>query len=135
MYSSTLWLPVVLFALAAAVSVGCYREELRGRAQARELDRLLREGARVTGTVTEVFVHYSTNGEGGRNVAGATGTVRYADLSGQERFVVRRSPRAEVVSVGREVQVVYDPRHPELDASVFVSYLGRPILTDWLGGR
>jgi len=29
MYSSNLWLPVVLFALAAAVTVGCSREELR----------------------------------------------------------------------------------------------------------
>jgi hypothetical protein len=135
MYSSTLWLPVVLFTLAAALMLGCYREELRSRAQARELDRLLREGTRVVGTVTEVFVHYSTNGEGGRNVAGATGTVRYLDLHGQERFVVRRSPRAEVVSVGREVHVVYDSRQPDLEGSIFVAFTGRPIPTDWIGGR
>lgn len=23
------------------------------------------------------------------------------------------------------------PRHPELESSIFVSYVGRPILTDW----
>jgi Protein of unknown function (DUF3592) len=135
MYYSSVWLPVLLFTLAAAVTVGCYRDGLRSKAQDAELDRLLREGARTVGTLTEVLVHYSTNSEGGRSVAGATGTVRYVDLHGQERFVVRRSPRAEVVSVGREVHVVYDPRHPELDASIFVAFVGRPILTDWLGGR
>lgn len=134
MYRSTVWLPVLLFALAAAVSVGCYRDELRTKAQDAELDRLLLEGARSVGTVTEVLVHYATS-EGGRSVAGATGTVRYVDQHGQERFVVRRSRRAEVVSVDAEVQVVYDPRHPELDSSIFVSYVSRPILTDWVAGH
>lgn len=135
MFYSNLWLPVLLFALAAAVSLGGYREELRTRAQDAELDRLLREGTRAVGTVTEVLVHYSTSSEGGRSVAGATGTVRFSDLLGQERFVVRRSPRAEVVSIGREVQVAYDPRRPEQDGSIFVSFVSRPILTDWIGGR
>jgi hypothetical protein len=135
MYRSTVWLPVVLLALAAAVAVGSYRDGLRTKAQDAELDRLLREGARAVGKVTEVLVHYSTSSEGGRSVAGATGTVRYVDQRGQERFVVRRSRRAEVVSVGADVQVVYDPRDPGLDASVFVSYVARPILTDWVGGR
>jgi len=61
--------------------------------------------------------------------------VRYLDLHGQERFVVRRSPRAEVVSVGREVHVVHDPSRPELEGSIFVAFTGRPIPTDWIGGR
>ena len=135
MYASVVWLPIAVFILAAMVMLGCYRAELKNRAQAQELDRLLREGARAVGTVTEVLVHYSTNSEGGKSIAGATGTVRYQDLHGQERFVVRRCARAEVVSVGREVHVVYDPGSPELEDVIFVAFDARPIPTDWIGRR
>ncbi|MFI5775447.1 DUF3592 domain-containing protein [Streptomyces sp. NPDC051658] len=108
------------------------RAERRGAASAATRDRLLIEGLRTTGTISELRIHYSSDDSGGRHVAGATATVTYVDAAGTRRWVTRKYADASVLVQGGEVQVLHDPARPDDDDSVFVSFLREPAALDWV---
>lgn len=132
LYYGDIWLPAVLGALTVTLIMSAARAVRLTNARAQRRERLLREGARTTGLISDLRVHYSTNDQGGRTVASATGTVTYVDGHGTRRWVTRKHPDASVVVVGREVQVVHDPLRPDDDASVFVAFVREPASLDWV---
>jgi hypothetical protein len=132
LFYADVWLPVALGLLTVALTVSAAKAVRRGNARARRRERLLGEGARTTGTVSDVRIHYSTNDQGGRTVSAATATVTYVDGHGTRRWVTRKHSDASVVVAGGEVQVVHDPYRPDDDGSVFVAFLREPAALDWV---
>ncbi|MCX4966956.1 hypothetical protein OHA98_19420 [Streptomyces sp. NBC_00654] len=132
LYYADLWLPGLLIVLSLLLVWSAVRAERRGAANAATRDRLLIEGLRTTGTVSELRIHYSSDDSGGRHVAGATATVTYVDAAGTRRWVTRKYADASVLVRGGEVQVLHDPARPDDDDSVFVSFLREPAALDWV---
>ncbi|MCX4869694.1 hypothetical protein OIC43_43490 [Streptomyces sp. NBC_00825] len=132
LYYADLWLPGLLVVLSLLLVWSAVRAERRGAASAATRDRLLIEGLRTTGTISELRIHYSSDDSGGRHVAGATATVTYVDAAGTRRWVTRKYADASVLVQGGEVQVLHDPAHPDDDDSVFVSFLREPAGLDWV---
>ncbi|MFE7113050.1 DUF3592 domain-containing protein [Streptomyces sp. NPDC057575] len=132
LYYADLWLPGLLVVLSLLLVWSAVRAERRGAASAATRDRLLIEGLRTTGTISELRIHYSSDDSGGRHVAGATATVTYVDAAGTRRWVTRKYADASVLVQGGEVQVLHDPARPDDDDSVFVSFLREPAALDWV---
>ncbi|WP_030600690.1 DUF3592 domain-containing protein [Streptomyces fulvoviolaceus] len=132
LYYADLWLPGLLVVLSLLLVWSAVRAQRRGAASAATRDRLLIEGLRTTGTISELRIHYSSDDSGGRHVAGATATVTYVDAVGTRRWVTRKYADASVLVQGGAVQVLHDPARPDDDASVFVSFLQEPAALDWV---
>lgn len=132
LYYADLWLPGLLVVLSLLLVWSAVRAQRRGAASAATRDRLLLEGLRTTGTISELRIHYSSDDSGGRRVAGATATVTYVDAAGTRRWVTRKYADASVLVQGGAVQVLHDPARPDDDDSVFVSFLREPAALDWV---
>jgi hypothetical protein len=131
LYYADLWLPGLLVVLSLLLVWSAVRAERRGAAGAATRDRLLIEGLRTTGTISELRIHYSSD-DSGRHVAGATATVTYVDAAGTRRWVMRKYADASVLVQGGAVQVLHDPARPDDEDSVFVSFLREPAALDWV---
>ncbi|MCX5328950.1 DUF3592 domain-containing protein [Streptomyces sp. NBC_00140] len=132
LYYADLWLPGLLVMLSMLLVWSAVRTQRRSAASAAARDRLLIEGLRTTGTISELRIHYSSDDSGGRHVAGATVTVTYVDAAGTRRWVTRKYGDASVLVQGGAVQVLHDPARPDDDDSVFVSFLREPAALDWV---
>jgi hypothetical protein len=132
LYYADLWLPGLLGMLSLLLLWSAVRTQRRSAASAATRNRLLTEGMRTTGTISELRIHYSSDDSGGRRVAGATATVTYVDAAGTRRWVTRKYSDASVLVQGGAVQVLHDPARPDDDDSVFVSFLREPAVLDWV---
>ncbi|MEU2674821.1 DUF3592 domain-containing protein [Streptomyces sp. NPDC007164] len=132
LYYAELWLPGLLVVLSLLLVWSAVRAQRRAAASAATRDRLLLEGLRTTGTISELRIHYSSDDSGGRHVAGATATVTYVDAADTRRWVTRKYADASVLVQGGAVQVLHDPARPDDDDSVFVSFLREPAALDWV---
>ncbi|MFT4085347.1 MAG: hypothetical protein QM638_22430 [Nocardioides sp.] len=131
LYTSWWWLPALLAMVSVAALLAWRRAEGRAAAAAALRDLLLAHGARTTGVVTDARVLISTSGEGGRQVAGAIGTVRFT-AGGVERWVERRTRDASAVVAGAPAEVLYDPADPAAEQRIFVAFVRDPALSEWI---
>lgn len=130
LYYGDLWLPGLLGMRSLSLVWSAVRAQCRSAASAATRDRLLIEGLRTTGTISELRIHYSSDDSGGRHVAGATATVTYVDTVGTRRWVTCKYTDASVLVQGGAAQVLHDPARPDDDDSVFVSLLREPAALD-----
>ncbi|GAA4747775.1 hypothetical protein GCM10023350_35840 [Nocardioides endophyticus] len=132
LYYADRWLPALFGALTVALSLTAIKVVRAGAARARTRERLLREGVRTSASISDLRIHYSSDDNGSRKVAGATATVTYIDRRGTQRWVERKHSDASLMVRGGQVEVIYDPHQPEDDSSVFVAFTRRPAALDWV---
>ncbi|SDE56184.1 hypothetical protein [Glycomyces harbinensis] len=132
-YYADIWLPALAVTIAATVVVSSVRLQGRLRRQIAERDRLLAEGRRVKGAITEVSIRTSVNDQGQRSIVGAEVTVRFTDGQGVQRWVTRFSrDRAAMPGTGF-VEVLFDPQRPGVEDLIFVSFQRDPAPAEWIG--
>jgi len=132
-YYSQIWFPILAVVLAALVVLGSFRFNRRVGRQIAERTRLLRDGRRTKGRITDVALRTSTNDQGQRSVVGADVVVNYTDNQGIERWVTRRSRDHAIMSGSGSAQVLYDPLWVDDDNLVFVSFHPDPYPPEWIG--
>lgn len=125
-------LPYLSVAITLLVAWWWWRTEQREGQLSADRDRLLASGRQVTGTITEAKIHHSTDDSGSRRVTGATATVRFADASGVDRWVTRRTSDASGIAPGFPAQVLFDPMAPGDLERIFVAFLPDPDPSDWI---
>ena len=135
LYSSAVWVPLLLLAISAVVVLWAKRTSQARVALRAERDRLLVEGMRVPGDATEVRVHMSNDDTGSSRPAGATVTVRYLDAQSRPRWVERFTRSTELQVGPAAVEVLFDPLRPDEAKSVFVAFRREPLPSDWIGPK
>ncbi|MEU2948975.1 DUF3592 domain-containing protein [Nocardiopsis alba] len=130
-YAMRWWAPglaTIVFVLSLVFGFLSRVRERRGREL---LGRLLREGTRTTGEVTELTLPVSN--DSGPSVT--HWTFSFTDLRGQRRWVqrIQRLPRGRVLSIGGPVTVLYDPSRPHDTSRIFVALEGGDRAEDYLG--
>lgn len=135
LYYSTWWLPGIFTLITVFLLLSWVRTERRNARLTQTRDRLLAAGRRVTGVVSDVRLHYSSDDNGSKRLAGATGVVRYVDAHGTTRWVTRRTSDAGRVGLGLGASVLFDPLAPEDLERIFVAFEPDPLPHDWIPNR
>ncbi|WP_344177477.1 hypothetical protein [Kribbella lupini] len=133
MYRADVWLPALLLVIAALVTVYAIKHNRRLRRQIADRNRLLTEGRKVTGAITDLSIRTSQNDQGQRSVVGADVVVKFTDLQGTDRWVTRRAENRSAIPTADTALVLFDPLHPEADDLVFVAFQPDPLPGDWIG--
>lgn len=132
-YYANIWVPALVIALAAYLVLWAIRHNRRLRAQIANRNRLLTEGRRVAGTITEVTVVTSQNSEGHRTTVGADIVVKFTDANGTDRWVKRRSTNRSAMPGPGVALVLFDPLQPGNEDSIFVAFTAEPTPPEWIG--
>lgn len=132
-YAADVWFPTVVVIAAALVIVGAVLHNRRLRAQRMLRTRLLNDGRRAPGTMTHVAPRTATNDVGQRTVVGATVDVRFTDDDGVERQVSRYTTERNLTPGPSGVEVLYDPRDPSDERSIFIAFVRDPLPSEWVG--
>ncbi|WP_460649787.1 hypothetical protein [Kribbella endophytica] len=133
MYRADLWLPALLVVIAALVTGYAIKYNRRLRRQLADRNRLLTEGRKVAGAVTDVSIRTSQNDQGQRSVVGADVVVKFTDLQGTDRWVTRRAENRSAIPTADTALVLFDPLRPEADDLIFVAFEPDPLPSDWIG--
>ncbi|MDX6282984.1 MAG: hypothetical protein QOH03_4055 [Kribbellaceae bacterium] len=132
-YYANIWLPALVIALALFLVWWSIKYNRRLRLQIANRNRLLTEGRRVVGTITEVTVVTSQNSEGHKTTVGADIVVKFTDLSGTDRWVKRRSTNRSAMPGPGVAMVLFDPLQPGDEDLIFVAFTADPMPADWIG--
>jgi hypothetical protein len=132
-YYANIWVPALLIAIAALVVRYAIKRNRRLRLQIANRNRLLTEGRRVVGTITEVTVVTSQDSDGHRTTVGADITVKFTDANGTDRWVKRRSTDRSAMPGPGVAMVLFDPLQPGDEDLIFVAFTADPTPTDWIG--
>lgn len=132
-YYADIWLPGIALAIAGLVVAHAIRHYRRLQRQIADRGRLLMEGRRARGGITEVVLRTATNDQGQRSVVGAEVTVRFTDAHGVERWVTRFSRGRAGIPTTAFAEVLFDPRRPGDDRLIFVSFHPDPTPPEWIG--
>ncbi|WP_405058704.1 hypothetical protein OG474_39075 [Kribbella sp. NBC_01505] len=133
MYRADIWLPAIGIVIAVAGTLYAIKYNRRLRLQLATRKRLLTEGRKVTGEITNVAVRTSQNDQGNRSVVGAEVIVKFTDLQGTDRWVTRQAQGRSAIPTVETAVVLFDPLHPEVDDSIFVTFVSDPLPGDWIG--
>jgi hypothetical protein len=132
-YYANIWVPALAIAVAALVVRYAIRYNRRLRLQTANRNRLLTEGRRVQGTITEVTVVTSQNSEGHKTTVGADIVVKFTDANGTDRWVKRRSADRSAMPGTGVAMVLFDPLQPGDEDQIFVAFTADPTPPDWIG--
>ncbi|MEU5155252.1 hypothetical protein [Glycomyces sp. NPDC021274] len=132
-YYADIWLPVIVVIIAGLVVAHAIRHYRRLQRQIADRDRLLAEGRRTRGAITDMVLRTSANDQGQRSVVGAEVTVRFTDAHGVERWVTRFSRGRTAMPTTGFAMVLFDPRRPGDDHLIFVSFHPDPTPPEWIG--
>jgi hypothetical protein len=133
MYYADIWFPVLAILVALAVVGYSIKHNRRLRQQIADRIRLLAEGSRVEGTITEVTIRTSQNDQGHRSIVGADITVKFTDPLGVDHWVKRLSRNRSAMPGPGFAEVLFDPQRPEVDELIFVTFERDPGPGDWIG--
>ncbi|TDD59459.1 hypothetical protein E1263_14840 [Kribbella antibiotica] len=128
-----IWFPALFAVIALLVTLFAIRHNRRLRQQVAERNRLLAEGRKVTGQITDVTVRTSTNDDGHHSIVGAEVIVKFTDLQGTDRWVTRTVQGREAVPSLGEALVLFDPLRPDVVDAIFVAFVPDPLPGDWIG--
>jgi hypothetical protein len=133
MYYAEIWLPALFVVIALLATLYAVKHNARLRKQIAERNRLLAEGRKVTGQITDVTVRTTTNDQGQRSTVGAQVIVKFTDLQGTDRWVTRHVQGREAVPSMGEALVLFDPLRPDAVDAIFVAFVPDPLPGDWIG--
>jgi hypothetical protein len=119
--------------IAALVTGYAIKYNRRLRRQIADRNRLLTEGRKVPGAITDVSIRTSQNDQGHRSVVGADVVVKFTDLQGTDRWVTRRAENRSAIPTSDTALVLFDPLRPEADDLIFVAFEPDPLPSDWIG--
>jgi hypothetical protein len=132
-YYADLWFPALAVAIAGLVVAHAVRHRRRLRRLLADRDRLLAEGRRTRGVITDAAFRTTVNDQGQRSVVGVEVTVKYRDDHGVERWVTRFNRDRSAMPVTGFADVLFDPLRPGVDRLVFVAFHRDPAQADWIG--
>jgi hypothetical protein len=132
-YYANIWVPALAIAIAVLVVRYAIRYNRRLRLQTANRNRLLTEGRRVAGTITEVTIVTSQNSEGHKTTVGADIVVKFTDANGTDRWVKRRSTDRSAMPGPGVAMVLFDPLQPGDEDLIFVAFTAEPTPIDWIG--
>lgn len=132
-YYADTWLPALVIVIAALVVGYAIRHNRRLKQQIADRNRLLAEGRRVQGEITDVTIRTSQNDQGQRTIVGADIVVKFTDPRGTDRWVTRRSEDRSAMPGTGYAEVLFDPLRPGDDDSIFVAFHRDPAPRDWIG--
>ncbi|MEV6413188.1 hypothetical protein [Kribbella sp. NPDC051718] len=132
-YYADIWLPALLIVIAVLVVWYAIKYNRRLRLQIANRNRLLTQGRRVAGTITQVTVVTSQNSEGHKTTVGADIVVKFTDANGTDRWVKRRSTNRSAMPGPGVALVLFDPLQPGDENSIFVAFTADPTPPDWIG--
>lgn len=130
-YHATTWLPLLTALLALVSLVSGIHARRRKASRRRDLDRLLVEGHRVVGDITDI----STPSEGSAILT--PWTVHFLDRSLTDRWVTShgRFERNDIPKVGDLVSVLYDPMAPGDKHRIYIGGMEAVTADDFLRWR
>jgi hypothetical protein len=134
-YYAEIWLPVLALAIAGLVVAHAIQHYGRLRRQIADRGRMLAEGRRTKGAVTEMVLRTATNDQGQRSITGTEVTVRFSDAHGVERWVTRVSRGRTGLPARGFAEVLFDPRRPGDDHLIFVAFHPDPDPPEWIGAE
>jgi hypothetical protein len=132
-YWADLWVPALALAIAGLVVAYAERHRRRLRRLLADRDRLLADGRRTRGVITDAAFRTAVNDQGQRSVVGVEVTVKYSDDHGVERWVSRFSHDRTAMPATGFADVLFDPVRPGVDRLVFVAFHRDPDPADWIG--
>jgi hypothetical protein len=122
-----------MLGFAGLVVAYAERHRRRLRRLLADRDRLLAEGRRTRGVITDAAFRTAVNDQGQRSVVGVEVTVKYSDDHGVERWVSRFSHGRTAMPATGFADVLFDPVRPGVDRLVFVVFHRDPDPADWIG--
>ncbi|MFC3491085.1 hypothetical protein [Glycomyces rhizosphaerae] len=132
-YYADRWFPALALVIAGLVVAFSIRHYRRLRRQIADRNRLLREGRRTMGTITDAAQRTTTNDQGQRSVVGVEVTVKFTDDRGVDRWVIRFSRGRSALPGRGFAAVLFDPLRPSVDDLIFVSFYPDPTPAEWIG--
>lgn len=132
-YYADIWFPALLVVIAVLFVVFGIKHNRRLKQQIADRTRLLTEGRRVEGEITEVTIRTSQNDQGQRTIVGADIVVKFADAHGTDRWVTRRSNDRSAMPGTGYAEVLFDPMRASEEDLIFVAFHRDPAPGDWIG--
>jgi hypothetical protein len=132
-YYADRWFPALAVVIAGLVVAHSVRHHGRLRRLLADRDRLLAEGRRTRGVITDAAFRTTVNDQGQRSVVGVEVTVKFTDDQGVERWVTRFNRDRSAMPTTGFADVLFDPLRPGVDGLVFVAFHREPAPADWIG--